>query len=103
MAPLSLQRLWRFCRGRRRKLEAAAKLLVASEIGTAQTGSTFGCGRGCRVGDSRVTNPGVSRSPLERGAIERDSRVGENAPDSKPIPEYRGARETLRESTGTIP
>ena len=78
-------------------------IVVASEIGTAQTGATFGSNRGCRVRNSRVTNPAVSRSPLERGAIERDSRVGENGLDSKRIPEYRGARETLREATGTIP
>jgi hypothetical protein len=45
----------------------------------------------------------VSRSLLERSAIERESRVGENHPDSKPVPEYRGARETLRESAETIP
>ena len=78
-------------------------IVVASELGRAQTRCTFGCDGGCRVRNSRVTNPVVSRSPLERGAIERDSRVGENEPDSKRIPEYRGARETLRESTGTIP
>ncbi len=77
--------------------------VVASEIGTAQTCATFGCNRGCRVRNSRVTNPVVSRSPLERGAIERDSRVGKNELDSKRIPEYRGARETLWESTETIP
>ena len=77
--------------------------VVASEIGTAQTSPTFGCDRGCRVRNSRVTNPVVSLSSLEREAIERDSRVGENELDSKRIPEYRGARETLRESTETIP
>ena len=77
--------------------------VVASEIGTAQTRSTFGCNGGCRVRNSRVTNPVVSRSSLEREAIERDSRVGENELDSKRIPEYRGARETLRESAETIP
>ncbi len=77
--------------------------VVASEIGTAQTGNTFGCYRGCRARNSRVTNPVVSRSPLERGAIECDSHVNENELDSKRVPEYRGARETLRESTGTIP
>src|SRR5436305_1735092 len=68
-----------------------------------------GCGskrarsRSCRVGNSRVTNSVVNRSPLERGAIECDSHVGENELNSKPIPEYRGARETLREATETIP
>ena len=77
--------------------------VVASEIGTAQTRSTFGCDGGCRVRNSRVTNPVVSRSSLERGAIERDSRVGENELDSKPVPEYRGTREILREATETIP
>ena len=77
--------------------------VVASEIGTAQTGNTLGCYRGCRARNSRVINPVVSRSPLERGAIECDSHVGENDLDSKRVPEYRGARETLRESTGTIP
>ena len=77
--------------------------VVASEIGTAQTRSTFGCNGGCRVRNSRVTNPVVSRSSLERGAIERDSRVGENELDSKRIPEYCGARETLQESAETIP
>ena len=77
--------------------------VVASEIGTAQTSFTFGCGRGCRVRNSRVTNPVVSRSSLEREAIVRDSRVGENELDSKRVPEYRGARETLRESAETIP
>ena len=77
--------------------------VVASEIGTAQTCTTFGCDRGCRVDNSRVTNPIVNRSPLERGAIECDSHVGENELDSKSIPEYRGARETLREATETIP
>ena len=77
--------------------------VVASEIGTAQTCPTFGCDRGCRVRNSRVTNPVVSRSPLERGAIERDSRVGENELDSKRIPEYCGARGTLQESAETIP
>ena len=41
--------------------------VVASEIGTAQTGVTLGCYRGCRARNSRVTNPVVSRSPLERG------------------------------------
>ena len=76
---------------------------MASEIGTAQTCYTLGCGRGCRVRNSRVTNPVVSRSPLERGAIECDSHVGENEPDSNEIPEYRGARETLWEATETIP
>ena len=78
-------------------------IVVASEIGTAQTHTTFGCDGGCRVRNSRVTNPVVSRSSLERGAIERDSRVGENELDSKRIPEYRGARGTLWESTETIP
>jgi hypothetical protein len=77
--------------------------VVASEIGTAQTCFTFGWNRGCRVRNSRVTNPVVSRSPLERGAIACDSHVGENELDSKRIPEYRGARETLRESAETIP
>ena len=77
--------------------------VVASEIGIAQTSHTARWGRGCRVRNSRVTNPVVSRSSLERDAIERDSRVGENELDSKRIPEYRGARETLRESTETIP
>ena len=76
---------------------------MASEIGTAQTCCTFGWSRGCRARDSRVTNLVVSRSPLESGAIKRDSRVNENDLDSKPVPEYRGARETLRESTETIP
>ena len=85
------------------KKETSIAKVVASEIASAQTCSTVGCGRGCRVGNSRVTNPVVSRSPLERGAIERDSRVGKNDLDSKPIPEYRGARETLRESAETIP
>ena len=77
--------------------------VVASEIGTAQTSVTLGWGWGCRAGNSRVTNPFSSRSPLERGAIECDSHVGENELDSKLAPEYRGARETLRESTETIP
>ena len=77
--------------------------VVASEIGTAQTRSTFGCNGCCRVRNSRVTNPVVSRSSLERGVIERDSRVDENDLDSNRIPEYRGARGTLRESTETIP
>ena len=76
---------------------------MASEIGTAQTQRTFGFGGGCRARNSRVTNPVVSRSPLERGAIECDSHVGENELDSKLAPEYRGARETLWESTETIP
>ena len=61
------------------------------------------CGRGCRVRNSRVTNPVVSRSPLERGAIECDSHVDKNDPDSKRIPEYCGARETLQEPAETIP
>ncbi len=78
-------------------------LVVASERGRAQTRLTFGSGGGCRAGNSRVTNPVVSRSPLERGAIECDSHVGESDLDSKSAPEYRGARETLRESTETIP
>ena len=43
--------------------------------------------RGCRASDSRVTNPVDSRTPLENGAIERDSRVGEIDPDSKLVPE----------------
>ena len=85
------------------KKETSIAKVVASEIATAQTSATFGCYWGCRVGNSRVTNPVVSRSPLERGAIECDSHVGENELDSKPIPEYRGARETLWESTETIP
>ena len=76
---------------------------MASELGTAQTQGTFGFNGGCRARNSRVTNPVVSRSPLERGAIECDSHVGENDPDSNEIPEYRGARETLREATETIP
>ncbi len=76
--------------------------VVASEIGIAQTCFTFGCSRGCRARNSRVTNPVASRSPLERGAIGCDSHVGESGPDSKRVPEYRGARGTLRESTGTI-
>ena len=78
-------------------------IVVASELGTAQTHDTFGCGGGCRIRNSRVTNPVVSRSPLGRGVIERDNRVDENDLDSKRVPEYRGARETLRESTETIP
>ena len=78
-------------------------IVVASELGTAQTYFTFGCNKGCRARVSRVTNPVVSRSPLERGAIACDSHVGENELDSKRVPEYRGARETLRESTETIP
>ena len=78
-------------------------IVVASELGTAQTYCTFGCNRGCRARVSRVTNPVVSRSPLERGAIACDSHVGENDLDSKRVPEYRGARETLRESAETIP
>ena len=78
-------------------------IVVASELGTAQTYFTFGCNRGCRARNSRVTKPVVSRSPLERGAIECDSHLGENELDSKRVPEYRGARETLRESAETIP
>ena len=78
-------------------------IVVASELGRAQTHMTFGSYGGCRTSNSRVTNPVVSRSPLERGAIECDSHVGENELDSKLAPEYRGARETLRESTETIP
>ena len=77
--------------------------VVASEIGRAQTRFTLGCNGGCRVRNSRVTNPVVSRSSLEREAIGRDSRVDENELDSKRIPEYRGARGTLRESAETIP
>ena len=78
-------------------------IVVASELGTAQTYFTFGCNRGCRARNSRVTNPVVSRRPLEKGPIERDRRVDENDLDSKRVPEYRGARETLRESAETIP
>jgi hypothetical protein len=78
-------------------------IVVASELGRAQTRLTFGSSGGCRTSNSRVINPVVSRSPLERGAIECDSHVGENELDSKLAPEYRGARETLRESTETIP
>ena len=78
-------------------------IVVASELGTAQTYFTFGCSRGCRARNSRVTNPVVSRSPLESGATGCDSHVGENDLDSKRVPEYRGARETLWESTETIP
>jgi hypothetical protein len=85
------------------KKETSIAKVVASEIATAQTCKTFGFYRGCRVDNSRVTNPVVNRSPLERGAIECDSHVGENDLDSKSIPEYRGARETLREATETIP
>ena len=85
------------------KKATAIPIVVASEIGTAQTCFTFGWHRGCRARNSRVTNPVVSRSPLERGAIACDSHVGKNELDSKPVPEYRGARETLRESTETIP
>ena len=77
--------------------------VVASEIGTAQTCNTFGYCRGCRARNSRVTNPVASRNPLERGAIECDSHVGESDLDSKRVPEYRGARETLWESAETIP
>ena len=77
--------------------------VVASEIGTAQTRSTFGCDGGCRVRNSRVTNPVVSRSPLEKGVIECDNHVDENELDSKRDPEYRGARGTLWESAETIP
>src|SRR5580704_6988025 len=61
--------------------------VVASEIGTAQTCPTFGWYRGCRVRNSRVTNPAVSRSSLEREAIGCDSHVGENDLHSKRIPE----------------
>ena len=85
------------------KKATAIPKVVASEIGTAQTWYTLGCSRGCRARNSRVTNPVVSRSPLERGAIECDSHVDENGPDSKRVPEYRGARGTLRESAETIP
>ena len=76
---------------------------MASELGTAQTQGTFGFNGGCRARNSRVTNPVVSRSPLERGVIECDNHVDENDLDSKRVPEYRGARETLRESAETIP
>ena len=78
-------------------------IVVASELGTAQTYFTFGCNRGCRARNSRVTNPVVSRSPLERGVIECDNHVDENELDSKRDPEYRGARGTLWESAETIP
>ena len=78
-------------------------IVVASELGIAQTYFTFGCSRGCRARNSRVTNPVVSRSSLERDPTERDRRVGESELDSKRVPEYRGARGTLRESTETIP
>ena len=78
-------------------------IVVASELGRAQTSMTFGSYWGCRTSNSRVINPVVSRSPLERGAIECDSHVGESELDSKWAPEYCGARETLQESTGTIP
>ena len=40
---------------------------------------------------------------MERLSIERDRRVSKNELDSKRVPEYRGARETLWESTETIP
>ena len=76
--------------------------VAASEIGTAQIPFRQGGGGGCRAGNSRVTNRATSRIPLESGARERESRVGESGPDSKPVPEYRGARETLWESGRTI-
>jgi hypothetical protein len=76
--------------------------VVASEIGTAQIPYRFGGAGGCRAGTSRVTNRAASGIPLESGAKERDSRVNESGPDSKPVPEYRGARETLRESGRTV-
>ena len=85
------------------KKAIAIPKVVASEIGTAQTRHTLGCVGGCRVRNSRVTNPVVNRTSLESEAIGRDSRVGENGRDSKRIPEYRGARETLREPAETIP
>ena len=85
------------------KKETSIPIVVASELGRAQTCFTFGLNRGCRIRNSRVTNPVVSRSPLERGTIECDSHVGKNDLDSKRTPEYRGARETLWESTETIP
>ena len=44
----------------------------------------------------------VNRTALERPAIEGDSPVGENAILLPVAPEYRGARETLREPAGTI-
>ena len=43
------------------KKATAIPIVVASEIGTAQTCRTFGCVRGCRARNSRVTNPGASR------------------------------------------
>jgi hypothetical protein len=46
---------------------------------------TFGCDRGCRVSNSRVTNSAVNRSPLESGAIECDSHVDENGLNSNEI------------------
>ena len=85
------------------KKETSIAKVVASEIATAQTSCTLGCRWGCRARNSRVTNPVASRSPLERGSKERDRRVGENELDSKRVPEYCGARETLQESTETIP
>ena len=69
------------------KKATAIPKVVASEIGTAQTCITFGWHRGCRARNSRVTNPVVSRSSLEREAIECDSHVDENDLDSKRVPE----------------
>ncbi len=49
-----------------------------------------------------VTNLYLSKSPLESGAIEGDSPVYEKVKAVGHIPEYRGAREILRESRWTI-
>jgi hypothetical protein len=84
-----------------KKANAIPKV-AASEIGSAQTRISARIFGGCRACNSRVTKQPVSRTALESAAIECDSHVDENGVDSKQVPEYRGARETLWESAKTI-
>jgi hypothetical protein len=80
----------------------SVKLKHMTAEGVTKPEHIFGCFRGCRAGNSRVTNPVVSRTPLESGAIERDSRVGENDSETrvKLGPEIVG-REAIATAAGS--
>ena len=73
-------------------------LVAASERGAAQTARPFGEARGCRTASRDL---GREPNGLERPTKAGDSPVGE-AKEAQRDPEYRGARETLWESAGTI-
>jgi hypothetical protein len=78
--------------------------VAASERGRAQTGAVAKAAASGVVGPATVPEAEVQRNTQESVTVEGDSPVSEAIQQSgQPAPEYRGTREILRETAGTIP